>query len=131
MATTRALEAIARRAYWAVVRACLVQLHGWSGRRADREIVALRRRLRASPNPLTAVVIYNTEEFDLACDLADHPLNYLEHRAAYEAILAQYYGAPGLVEQPEHRKSVPPDREPVAAPHEQSNPGHGAVAQVR
>jgi hypothetical protein len=111
MAATRTLEAAARRAYWNVVRACLVQLHGWSGRRADGAIAEFRRRLRASSNPLTAVIVYHAEEFDLACDLADHPLDYFEHRAAYEAILAQHYDRPDLwgpaAQTEEHSQELP------------------------
>jgi hypothetical protein len=32
-------------------------------------------------------MIYHAEPFEMACDLADQPLDYAAHREAYEAIL--------------------------------------------
>jgi hypothetical protein len=108
-----------------------VELHDWSGRRADRELTDLRKRLRAASNPLTAVFIYNTDEFDLACDLAENQLDYDEHRAAYEAIVTRYYGSPGLVELPEDRELAPPDTRTDAPRHERTRRTGTAVAPAR
>ena len=92
MASASAVDATAERAYWEIVLACLVQLHGWSDGQAVQAVADFRKRLRALANPTAAVMVYHAEPFDVACDLANRALDYFERRAAYATILAQQHG---------------------------------------
>jgi hypothetical protein len=89
MVMTDVPEAKAERTHWAVVQACLVQLHGWTPHQAARAVAELRKRLRTTTNPMAAEIVYHAEPFDIACDLAQNSLNFFEHRAEYDAIISQ------------------------------------------
>ena len=64
------IDPAAKDSYWRVVEECLVQFHGFDPLRAINEGRAARRRFEAAPPGVSGDLIYHTEPFYTACDLA-------------------------------------------------------------
>ncbi len=94
-----AIPADMKDAYWDVVVECLTQFHHFSEMEARRQSNDLRAKIENPPEEpelkpfyhadLTDL-FYNTEPFDVACNLADQELDYLQYRDAYFAILSRH-----------------------------------------
>jgi hypothetical protein len=100
---TRALQ----QQYWDIVSDCLVTLHGWSEERAKGATADLYRRVAALPDPYSLLLLYHTEPIDLAGNLSSEALDFSEHRATYETIVARHPAdrvrVPTLAPRPEQR----------------------------
>ena len=68
--------------FWCVVRECIRRFHG---RRASSTLAAatrLRKKVNAMPVEQMEL-FYHAEPFDVACNLADAPLDVKEHLHEY------------------------------------------------
>jgi hypothetical protein len=68
--------------FWSVVKECLVEFHrrprAWSRTRTNR----VRTRVEAMPHE-EMELFYHSEPFDVACRLAQHPLDMAKHLSRY------------------------------------------------
>jgi hypothetical protein len=79
-----------KREFWAVVRDCLVRLHGVPGPMAQAKCDGLRRKIESPPDGVSPDIFYHNEPFDVACDLAESELDFEHFRSEYEQILAAH-----------------------------------------
>jgi hypothetical protein len=76
----------AKEYYWSVVASCLREIHGMSPGEARRKCMRLRRSVEARPDRLARDLFYHHEPFDVACDLAEKPLDPTEYQETYARI---------------------------------------------
>jgi hypothetical protein len=71
--------------FWSVVRQCIRRFHA---RCASSTLAkAMRLRKKVSVMPVEQMdLFYHAEPFDVACDLADNPLNVRDHLDEYLGI---------------------------------------------
>jgi hypothetical protein len=87
--------------FWAVVEDCLVNFHDFSRNEAALKVTSLWRRL-ADINPVRSLdteykessqtfddMIYHSEPWYVACNLAEKDISLAQHRDAYDQILRQ------------------------------------------
>jgi hypothetical protein len=89
MAIGDAPKTAPERVYWTVVRACLVELHGFSPRQAEHTVAEFRERLHTRASPLANALATHAEPFDVACDLAQDSLDYFEYQDRYSEIVSR------------------------------------------
>lgn len=91
MTSSRVVPDDAKDEFWAVVEDCLREFHGM-------QPVAIRRKagkLRNAIERMTAAELeffYHSEPFDVACDIAEKPLNVEIHRDRYLHIRDEKHG---------------------------------------
>jgi hypothetical protein len=69
-ANPTSLTPVMRDAFWQAVEDCLVEFHSKSPRDATYEAAKLRRDLENSPPDIDGDIIYHSEPFYVACDIA-------------------------------------------------------------
>ncbi len=87
------LTSAMRAAFWQVVEDCLVEFHAMLRERAVFDAAELRRDVETAPSDIDGDLVYHSEPFYTACDLAglvdlgeqDRLLD--GNRAKYESIL--------------------------------------------
>ena len=88
------VEARAASAFWAAVEDCLVGFHGMQRETAAEMVTSFWRRLPQGPvensnGSSFADMIYHSEPWYIACNLADRELPLRAHQAGYNEILKQ------------------------------------------
>jgi len=82
MTTPRIIPEDAKDHFWSVVKECLVEFHdkspAWSRTTAKR----FRAKVEAMPQQ-EMELFYHSEPFDVACRLAQQPLDIGKHQARY------------------------------------------------
>jgi len=78
--------------FWAAVEDCLVTFHHCERKAAAEKVTGLWRRLPKGPSaeceePSLEDMIYHSEPWYIACNLAQEELSLTHHQAAYESIL--------------------------------------------
>jgi hypothetical protein len=84
------IQSQSKDAFWGVVRDCLTTFHQKDPMDADKLCVDLRLQVESPPAGMSDEMIYHDEPFDVACDLANNPLELAIYRAPYDAILARH-----------------------------------------
>src|SRR5207249_1281345 len=82
----RATWARAKEAFWDVVVDCLVEIHMIPQGRAGELAAELRKSIEAAPAGIMGDLLYHSEPFDVACDLAQRQLDFREYASQYSAI---------------------------------------------
>jgi hypothetical protein len=82
-----------RAAYWALVRECMVRFHGLTERQAARRVAAFIRHLEQAPPNLNMDIVFNSEAFDLASDLAERELDRRPFWDEYMEMMDRIYAA--------------------------------------
>lgn len=80
----------AKDAFWDVVENCLVEFHGLSKRDAHLKRVDLRTHIESPPTEMSSEIFYHAEPFDVACDIAESPLDLSQYRSRYDQILNRH-----------------------------------------
>jgi hypothetical protein len=72
----------AAESFWRVVEECLVKFHDWDSSQAAKKSWELRRRIEVpewkspiKPEEYLSDIVHHAEPFDIACDLAEKPLD--------------------------------------------------------
>ena len=81
------VKAQAKKSFWAVVEDCLVDFHHLTRAEAHSRSAALRRQIDDPPEGIDSDVFYHAEPFDVACDIAENPLDLGLNRSKYDVIL--------------------------------------------
>ena len=68
--------------FWSVVRECLRRFHACCASSALTEATRLRKKVNGMPMEQMEL-FYHAEPFDVACNLANNPLNVEDHLAEY------------------------------------------------
>jgi len=87
---TQGVHDIPKRAFWAVVEECLVEFHRFSVADARRKSKEVRAKLEAPPEGLSGEMVYHSEPFTVACNIAKANLSISKHRRKYDAISAKH-----------------------------------------
>jgi hypothetical protein len=80
-----------REAYWAIVKECLTRFYDLGQRKADARVAAFRRDMANAPDDVNTDVVYNTEAFDLAGELAGRELSIRPYWDEYLAMMDRIY----------------------------------------
>ena len=82
------LTEIDKKAFWEVVKECLLKFHKLDANEADERIEKLRKAIKEPPGGVDEDLFYHAEPFDVACDLAGEPLALTKTlRKKYDDIL--------------------------------------------
>lgn len=83
--------------FWDIILECLVEFHGMSYEEAYRGVSELKSQQQQIPSEYESIppLIYNSEAFDVACELAGKEIDFGEHREAYSKILERH-GQPSV-----------------------------------
>jgi hypothetical protein len=76
-----------RDAFWSVVEDCLALFHGWPRGEAKQAADLARRRVESLGS--SGEIVYHSEPFSLACDIAGKQPNIGDHEEAYERVLKE------------------------------------------
>ena len=77
--------------FWAVVEDCLREFHGMKPETIRRKSGKLRNAIEGmTTGELES--FYHSEPFDVACDIADHPLNLADYLDRYLHIRDEEHG---------------------------------------
>jgi hypothetical protein len=68
--------------FWSVVRQCIRRFHSRCARSTLPKATRLRKKVTGMPVGQMEL-FYHAEPFDVACDLADHPLDVKDHLDEY------------------------------------------------
>lgn len=79
-----------KRRFWASVEDCLRGFHDCSRQEAKALIQAFQDNLDTAPLEVDPDLVYHAEPFDLACDLAQHPLDVGTVQSKYDEILDKH-----------------------------------------
>jgi hypothetical protein len=88
------LSPLLKSAFWITVEDCLISFHKHSRQTAAEQVDGYRRRLLQSANSIgqdqwMEDLIYHSEPWQLACDLANNNLDRDYYRAEYAQILTR------------------------------------------
>ena len=86
-----------------MVRDCLREFHKMTTEKTRRRAMQLRKKIESMPNG-SVEFFYHSEPFDVACDIANHPLNLEEYLDPYLKIRDEKHGN-GTLEQVLRRPS--------------------------
>jgi len=81
----------AKEEFWAVVRDCLREFHAMSAEVARRKAGQLRKKIENMPAE-AALYFYHSEPFDVACSIANNPLDQESYHEAYLRIRDEKHG---------------------------------------
>ena len=76
--------------FWDAIIECLVQFHGMEQNNALKRVSDFQDRLLQTPEYIredVCTIIYHSNPFDVACDLARTQLDVSEYRKPYQEIL--------------------------------------------
>jgi hypothetical protein len=81
--------------FWAVVEACLVEIHGLLKPSAEKKCKYIRYSVERNVNPdmlpnQLSDLFYHREPFDVSCDIAQKQLDINLYRTAYNRILSNH-----------------------------------------
>jgi hypothetical protein len=76
--------------FWEVVEDCLIEFHDFSKRNAQERSAKLREKIEHPPKGMSSDIFYHAEPFDVACDLAEKPLELSSYWAQYEELLNRH-----------------------------------------
>lgn len=79
-----------RKEFWSIVNDCLVEFHKLTPQKAQYRTRRLRDRIESAPRSTPMVIFYHSEPFDVACDLAERQLDFIEFRKQYECLLKRH-----------------------------------------
>jgi hypothetical protein len=71
--------------FWRVVRQCIRRFHARCTVTTLPKATSLRKKVNAMPAEQVEL-FYHAEPFDVACDLANNPLNVKDHLDEYQRI---------------------------------------------
>ena len=77
--------------YWDTVEDCLVEFHGLRRDEEKSRLSELHDWLDSLPPEADRNLIFNTEKFDLACELAGNDLPFDAHKEQYLQIVDRHY----------------------------------------
>lgn len=80
-----------RDAYWGLVRECLTRFHGLSEAEAERLVAEMLRDMENAPEGIDTDVVFTTEAFDLASELAGRDLELRPVLNEYLAMVNRHY----------------------------------------
>jgi len=78
--------------FWAVVEDCLHEFHGMKQEASRRKAGKFRNAVERLTTDQVEF-FYHSEPFDVACEIADEPLNVEEYLDRYQRIRDQKYGS--------------------------------------
>jgi hypothetical protein len=81
--------------FWSVVRDCLREFHKMTTEIARRKATQLRKKIESMPKG-SMEFFYHSEPFDVACDMANHPLKVERHLDRYLQIRDEKHGNSSL-----------------------------------
>jgi hypothetical protein len=91
MSSAKIVPDEAKDQFWSVVKTCLRVFHKMSPDTTRRKATQLRHKIDTMP-PESLELFYHSEPFDVACDLANHPLNLEKHLDQYLQIRDEKLG---------------------------------------
>lgn len=92
MSSSKIIPDDAKDQFWPVVRDCLREFHKMTAEQTRRKASQLRKKIESMPNG-SMEFFYHSEPFDVACDIASHPLNLENHRDRYLEIRDEPQGS--------------------------------------
>lgn len=91
MSSSKVAPDDAKDEFWAVVEDCLREFHGMKPEGIRRKAGKLREAIeRMMPGELES--FYHSEPFDVACEIADNPLNVKDYLDRYLHIRDEQHG---------------------------------------
>lgn len=79
-----------RGVFWSIVTECLIQFFDYQRDGAVSAVLDFQRRLLAAPNETNPEIVYHSEPFTLAQNLANQPdVNFQKYREPYLALIEQ------------------------------------------
>lgn len=88
MKKSQVIPVTAQRDYWRVVRCCIKVFHPKQSVKALRQVTRLRKTVEQLPLRQKEL-FFHAEPFDVACDMAGHPLDVAQHLNRYLKIRDQ------------------------------------------
>ncbi len=85
MKTSNAIPKDEQNHFWGVVRQCIRRFHGRCASRTLARATRLRTKVNGMPVEQMEL-FYHAEPFDVACNLADNPLDVQDHLDEYLTI---------------------------------------------
>jgi hypothetical protein len=82
MSSSKVVSEDAKREFWAVVQACLSEFHGIKRETLRRKADKLRNGIERM-TVAESEYFYHSEPFDIACELADNPVNVKDYLDRY------------------------------------------------
>ena len=86
-----------KNAFWAAVADCLAEFHHRSRPKAVASTFDLRMRLENPPEDVDSDLIYHSEPFEVASNLAEEDLDISKYRQQYDLILERHFGSLPMV----------------------------------
>src|SRR6266446_4310669 len=77
--------------FWSVVRECLREFHKMATEITQRKAARLQKKIESMPGE-SMELFYHSEPFDVACDIANHPLNLEKYLDRYLELRDQKHG---------------------------------------
>jgi hypothetical protein len=91
MSSSRVVPDDAKDQFWAVVEDCLREFHAMKQEAIRRKAGKLRNAIERSPTA-ELEFFYHSEPFDVACEIADNPLNVEAYLDRYLRVRDQKHG---------------------------------------
>jgi hypothetical protein len=85
-----------KNAFWAAVAECLAEFHGRKLTEAKLAVFDLRARVENPPEEIDSDLVYHSEPFYVACDLAGEVLDIGLYAKEYDEILERNFGVLGV-----------------------------------
>jgi hypothetical protein len=95
MSSAQTVPDDAKDEFWAVVKDCLREFHKMTNESTRRKAAQLRKEIESMTEGRIAY-FYHSEPFDVACDIAKHPLKLEKHLDRYLQIRDETHGDGGL-----------------------------------
>lgn len=77
----------AKDAFWNVVKECLIAFHKFGEDAAEEKTKELRQRLEKPPVGMSSDILYHSEPYNIACNIAGKERDISEDREKYKKIL--------------------------------------------
>lgn len=84
------INTAAKNSFWEVVKQCLMRFHGFPEHKAEKKMMELRERLEKPPVGMSSEMVYHSEPYYVACNIAQKERDISEDREVYEQILNKY-----------------------------------------
>ena len=105
MSSSNVIPDEAKDLFWSVVKVCLREFHEMPVEAVRRKSARFRNKIEQLPFDAMEY-FYHSEPFDVACDIANHPLNLEGHLSRYLQIRDEEHGN-GTLKQIPRRPSKP------------------------
>lgn len=73
--------------FWNVVKECLMAFHEFPECKAEEKTLELRQRLEEHPVGMSIDIVYHSEPYNIACNIAGQEKDILEDHEKYQKIL--------------------------------------------